>query len=52
MTIKDAQRQGLCAGCVWIIHGPGPIQCMGAQMSETICPGRTSREEMRPKEEA
>lgn len=50
MTIRDAQRRGDCRDCVWRVVGPGPLQCMAAQMAEAECPGKMSREEMRRKE--
>lgn len=51
MTIKDAKAQNLCIGCVWRLIGPGPMQCMGASVGETECPGRLGREGMKGKEQ-
>jgi hypothetical protein len=48
-AIREAQQRGDCRDCVWRVVGPGPMQCMGAELAEADCAGRTTREEMREK---
>lgn len=51
MTVREAQQRGSCRECVWRLVGPGPLQCMAAQLAESECPGPTSRSDMRRKEQ-
>jgi|GEM_PF-5589832 len=44
MTIVEAQRRGDCRDCAWRLVGPGPMQCMAAQVGESECPGQCDRE--------
>jgi len=51
VTINEAKQKGECVGCIFRLTETSPLQCMGARLGETECPGRCDQEAQQAKEQ-